>query len=59
MSPRALARAIKPLIPVTSTTDAAMAGQARPGQTRVWPEKRHQLRPGHDDERRDLTSASL
>ena len=38
MSPRALARASRPLIPITSRDEAAMAGQAAPGGTNAWPE---------------------
>ena len=40
MSPRALARASRPLIPITRRDEAAMAGQAAPGGTNAWPETR-------------------
>ena len=40
MSPRALARARSPLIPSTSTHEAATAGQSGPGATNGRPESR-------------------
>ena len=39
MSPRALARARSPLMAITSTAEAAIAGQARPGATKAWPDR--------------------
>src|SRR6185369_292463 len=37
MSPRALARARRPLIPMTSTAHTATAGQANLGSANAWP----------------------
>ena len=68
MSPRALARARSPLIPITSTAQTATAGQAKRGsangvagdEEEHRPARaRHGLRPGDDHERGDAARPAL